>query len=50
MTSTLSKVIDISNNNDYSDILIPKDLRGTPLKWDGNSAHIEGLLYETGEY
>ena len=35
---------------DNSDPFIPKYTDGTPIQWDGNYAHIDGALYETGRY
>ena len=35
---------------DNTDPFIPKYTDGTPIQWDGNYAHIDGALYETGRY
>ena len=33
---------------DNTDPFIPRYTDGTPIVWDGNYAHIDGALYETG--
>ena len=33
-----------------ADTLAPVYLDGTPIIWDGNDAHIEGLLYDIGRF
>ena len=35
---------------DISDPLVPIYTDKTPILWDGNYAHIEGLLYEVGRF
>ena len=29
---------------------VPSDIKGNPLEWNGNNAHIDGLLFETGQH
>ena len=40
--------VNSDNNTVKTDILIPVYLDKTPILWDGNDAHIEGLLHDTG--
>ena len=35
---------------EYTDPLVPLHSDKTPINWDGNYAHIEGLLHEVGRY
>ena len=39
-----------SSRSATTDILIPLDPDKEPIIWDGNDAHIEGLLFEVGKY
>ena len=29
---------------------VPSDIKGNLLEWNGNNAHIDGLLFETGQH
>ena len=42
--------IETSTLSNNSNILVPVDTDKNPLLWDGNDAHIEGLLIECGKY
>ena len=42
--------VNTDNNTVKTDILIPVYLDKTPILWDGNDAHIEGLLFDVGRY
>jgi hypothetical protein len=35
---------------EHTDILVPVDPDKEPIEWDGNDAHIAGILYEVGLY
>ena len=36
--------------SEHTDPFVPTYTDGTPINWDGNYAHIDGALYETGRY
>ena len=38
------------STSEHTDPLVPTYTDGTPITWDGNYAHIDGALYETGRY
>ena len=38
------------STTEHTDPLVPTYTDGTPINWDGNYAHIDGALYETGRY
>ena len=40
----------LNTNTAKSDILVPKYTNGDVIKWEGNNAHIEGVLYEVKQY
>ena len=33
-----------------SDILVPADVDGDLIEWDGNDGHLNGILHEVGKY
>ena len=46
----MSAFDDSKDNKHTSDILVPTDLSGDPIKYDGNVATLAGILYEVGQY
>ena len=38
------------STSEHTDPFVPTYTDGTPINWDGNYAHIDGALYETGRY
>ena len=50
MVGSIEEPSTLSTNTVNSDILVPHDTDKDPLMWNGNDAHIEGLLIECGKY
>ena len=46
----MSTFDDSNDTNTISDILVPVDISGEPIKYNGNIATLAGIVYEVGQY
>ena len=46
----MSAFDDCKDANPISDMLVPVDISGEPIKYNGNIATLAGIVYEVGQY